>query len=73
MDNLVSIAARKVEPVAREEDDESLTERIIIPVSKTMATDIKTFWHERQLNSKAGAVRHLIQAGLDAERKKSRR
>jgi metal-responsive CopG/Arc/MetJ family transcriptional regulator len=54
-------------------DDEQLTERIIIPVTKTMEAEIKEFWHERRLNSKSEAVRHLIAAGLSAERKRGKK
>jgi hypothetical protein len=69
---MTQTAMRKVEPVAREAEEEALTERIIIPVSKTMEGEIKDYWHERRLNSKSEAVRHLIQAGLEAERKRKR-
>lgn len=54
------------------DDDEQMTERIIIPVTPTMSEAIKDFWHEHRLNSKSEAVRHLIQAGLLAEAKKAK-
>ncbi len=54
------------------DETEGMTERIIIPVTETMAGDIDEFWHDRRMRSKSEAVRHLIQAGLDAERKKGR-
>ena len=49
---------------------EQLSERIIVPVSKSMEESIKDFWHQRRLNSKSEAVRILIEAGLKAEAKR---
>jgi metal-responsive CopG/Arc/MetJ family transcriptional regulator len=54
----------------RSTDEEHMTERIIIPVTPSMAEEIKEYWHARRLNSKSEAVRMLIRSGLDAEAKK---
>lgn len=54
-------------------DDEHMTERIIIPVTPSMAEEIKEYWHARRLNSKSEAVRMLIRVGLDTETKKGRK
>jgi metal-responsive CopG/Arc/MetJ family transcriptional regulator len=49
--------------------DEPIVERIVVPVTAELSEAIKDFWHERRLNSKSEAVRHLIRVGLDAEKK----
>ena len=49
---------------------EPLGERLIIPVSKTLLEQIKDFWHDNRLDSKAEAARALIEAGLKAEGKR---
>jgi metal-responsive CopG/Arc/MetJ family transcriptional regulator len=48
---------------------EPMVERIIVPVTAQLSEDIKEFWHERRLNSKSEAIRLLIRAGLEAEKK----
>lgn len=54
------------------ERDETMTERIIIPVTPSMAEEIKDFWHDRRLNSKSEAIRLLIRTGLDTEKRKGK-
>lgn len=54
-------------------EDADKSERIIIPISKSMAGDIDEFWHGNRLRSKSEAVRRLIQAGLDAQRKSGKK
>ncbi len=54
-------------------EGEGLTQRLVTPMTKAMEDDIKEFWHSRRLDSKAAAVRHLIQVGLDVESKRSKR
>jgi hypothetical protein len=49
-------------PIANEE---ALTVRMIFPVTPTMAEEIKEYWHAKRLNSKAEAIRALVQAGLN--------
>ena len=56
-----------------ESDDELLTERIIIPVSKIMVEEIDDYRFANRIGSKADAVRRLIEAGLRAEEKKAKR
>jgi Arc/MetJ-type ribon-helix-helix transcriptional regulator len=53
-------------------DEEHMTERIIIPVTPSMAEEIKEYWHARRLNSKSEAVRMLIRVGLDTEGKRAK-
>ena len=48
-----------------------LSERVIVPMSKALLGDIKDYWHERKLDSRSEAIRRLIQAGLEAERRAS--
>lgn len=54
-------------------EDDGLTERIIIPISKAMAAEIEDYWHGKRLRSKSEAVRRLIQAGLDAHGKDAKK
>lgn len=54
-------------------EDAGMTERIIIPISKSMAGEIDDFWHGNRLRSKSEAVRQLIQAGLEAQRKSGKK
>jgi hypothetical protein len=54
-------------------DTEPLGERLILSVTKTMLEEIKDFWHENRLDSKAEAVRELIEAGLKAEGKRAKK
>ena len=49
---------------------ENLTERVIVPVSKTMLQDITDYRFEQRIESKSEAVRKLIDAGLKAEGKR---
>jgi hypothetical protein len=56
-----------------EDDDGLLTERIIIPISKAMAEEISNYRFDNRINSKADAVRRLIEIGLRAEGKKAKR
>lgn len=57
---------------ATQDNDELLTERLILPVTKSMAAEIKRYWHEHQLDSRAEAMRTLIQIGLDSDKKRKR-
>ena len=50
--------------------DEHLTERVIVPISKTMLKDITDYRFEQRIESKSEAVRKLIEAGLKAEGKR---
>lgn len=54
------------------EQPEPLSERLILPVSKAMANEIKVYWHDRQLGSRAEAMRQLLRIGLDVEAKRKR-
>jgi hypothetical protein len=54
-------------------EDEMKTERVIVPVPLSMLDDIKEYWHEHRLNSKSEAIRRLIEAGLKAEGRKTRK
>lgn len=51
-------------------EDETLSERLIFPVSPTMAAAITDYRFEHRIDSKAEAIRKLIEAGLAAERKR---
>jgi Arc/MetJ-type ribon-helix-helix transcriptional regulator len=44
---------------------EPLSERIIVPVSPSMVEAIKDYWHELRFDSRAEAVRHLLQYALE--------
>jgi Arc/MetJ-type ribon-helix-helix transcriptional regulator len=46
------------------EQDEKLTERIIVPLAPSMVDDIKTYWHEHRFDSRADAIRHLLAFAL---------
>jgi Arc/MetJ-type ribon-helix-helix transcriptional regulator len=50
--------------VAGMEQDEKLTERIIVPLAPSMVDDIKTYWHEHRFDSRADAIRHLLAFAL---------
>ena len=50
--------------------DEHLTERVIVPVSKSMLQDITNYRFEQRIESKSEAVRKLIEAGLKAGHKR---
>ena len=54
------------------ESHEHLTERVIVPVSKSMLQDITDYRFERRIESKSEAIRKLIEAGLKAEGKRHR-
>lgn len=47
--------------------DQTMTERIIFPASKTMAEAIANYRFDKRIDSKADAIRKLIAAGLKAE------
>jgi hypothetical protein len=55
------------------DDSEGLTERILLPITKSMLEAISDFRFEARFDTRAEAMRHLIQAGLDAERKSKKR
>ena len=54
----------------KNEPDEHLTERVIVPVSKSMLQDITDYRFEQRIESKSEAIRKLIEAGLKAEGKR---
>jgi hypothetical protein len=56
-----------------QDDSEGLTERILLPITKSMLAAISDFRFEARFNTRADAMRHLIQAGLDAEKKNAKK
>lgn len=58
--------------MTQETPDEQLTERVIVPMTKTMVAAIADYRFEHRIESKAEAVRSLVAAGLKAESKKGR-
>jgi hypothetical protein len=52
-----------------QQGDEPMDERLIFPVTKSMAEEIKDYWHDRRLNSRAEAIRELLERGLAQWRK----
>lgn len=55
------------------EDSEQLTERIITPMSKQMVSDISDYRFSARVETRSEAIRRLIQAGLEAERKRGKK
>jgi hypothetical protein len=55
------------------DDDGSLSERTIVPISKAMLEEVDDWRYANRVPSKAEAMRRLIRAGLDATKTKSRR
>jgi hypothetical protein len=58
-----------------DDDQEKLTERIVVPATRSLVDRIDEYWHANRLKSKSEAVRRLIEVGLDAtgaERRKKR-
>lgn len=49
-------------------EDEPLTERVITPMSKSMVEAINNWRFENRCESKADALRQLIQIGLQASK-----
>lgn len=52
---------------------EDMDVRIIFPATKTLAAEIDDYRFEQRIGSKAEAIRRLIEAGLKAEHKRSRK
>jgi len=48
---------------------EPMMTRLIFPVSEVMAEEIKEYWHDRRLDSRAEAIRELLEKGLAQWRK----
>ena len=51
---------------------EELSERLIFPATKSMAEAIADYRFEQRIESKADAIRRLIEAGLKVESKKQK-
>ena len=51
------------------DDEQALTSRLNIPVSKKLASAVESYRFTQRISSKAAAIRRLIEKGLEAERK----
>ncbi len=51
---------------------EELSERVIFPATKTMVEAISDYRFDQRIESKADAIRRLIEAGLKAEKTKGK-
>jgi hypothetical protein len=60
----------RYDSIHRMSKDQNMTVRTVVPMTPEMDETIKDYWHEHRLNSKADAIRTLIEAGLKAEGKR---
>jgi Arc/MetJ-type ribon-helix-helix transcriptional regulator len=52
------------------ERHEPTSERIIIPLTPSMVEAIKTYWHKHQFDSRAEAIRALLEFALEKQPRK---
>jgi hypothetical protein len=57
---------------AMDQATEELSERIIFPATKSMAEAISDYRFDNRIESKADAIRRLIEAGLKVEKTKGK-
>lgn len=51
-----------------DESKELLTERVLIPMSKSMVEDVQNYRFAHRLSSRAVALREMIQFAIDADK-----
>jgi hypothetical protein len=48
----------------RKKDEGEHYVRVLVPMPPELAARVKKFWHQRELQSSAEAVRHLVREGF---------